>query len=101
MLKNVFDTVMGTTSGPDVNIFNRFNASWPAINTTKYCRREDVVSEEVRGNMITFLEEQLQCNITDMIIGITRISRYLPRWQPATFSLISHSWQRQPRKVDV
>ena len=55
-LKNVFDTVMGTTSGPDVNIFNRFKASWPAINTTKYCSREDVVSEEVRGNIITFLE---------------------------------------------
>lgn len=59
VLKGIYDTVMGPTSGPDVTIFKRFKECWSTIESTKYHIDVDVVSDDVRHNIMNFLVEQL------------------------------------------
>lgn len=65
ILKGVFDIKFGTTSGPDVGIFKRFQIQWLQIDKTKF--KSGIVDEQVRdvldvvkNDVIEFCKKQLK-----------------------------------------
>lgn len=50
---------MGATSGPGVSKFKRFLKSWSTLDCTKQRNWVDVVTEDVPGDLMKLLEDQL------------------------------------------
>lgn len=59
VLKSCFEVLMGTGSGPDINLFKRFRETWSTIEKNKYRCGTEVITKNVREGMLKFLEWQL------------------------------------------
>ncbi|XP_015124642.1 uncharacterized protein LOC107046530 isoform X2 [Diachasma alloeum] len=65
LLKTAFESLMESTTGPDVSIFRRFQGSWKSMNQEEFSPgvEDNVVKQALQQNMeddLTFAQEQLK-----------------------------------------
>ena len=59
VLRSCFESLMVTTSGPDMTLFKRFIEHWTKLDQKVYITASNEISDDIRLTILEFLEHRL------------------------------------------